>query len=149
MTVRQGGRPTATHSPQCAEGGGDALTTVSSQRGFGGSFVVLVLAAEPLLGFGAPALADLFLEDLDAQGDALVADVDAGAGDQLAELRAGFAAERAAGREIDAGGVRERLGDRVGRVRDRFVGGGVVREAGVRIVERRQEALEGAVERLP
>ena len=54
------------------------------------SLVVLALAAESLLGFLAPSLADLLLEDLDAQGDAFVADVDAGAGDQLAQLRAGL-----------------------------------------------------------
>ena len=109
----------------------------------------MVLAAEPLLGFFAPALADDFLEDLDAQRDTFVADVDAGAGDQLAQLRAGLTAERAAGRGIGSGRVRECLGDRISRGRDGLVGGGVVGEAGVGVVERRQESLEGAIERLP
>jgi hypothetical protein len=68
----------ASSRPHVTAGAGD--NAAAARR----LLVVLVLAAEALLGFLAPGLADLFLEDLDAERDALVADVDAGASDQFA-----------------------------------------------------------------
>ncbi len=113
------------------------------------SLVVLVFAGESLLGFLAPVLADLFLEDFGAQGDAFVAYATPGPAISLRSWGRGFPQnEQPVARSILVALASVSV-ICVGRGGERLEGCGVVGKARVRIIERGQETLEGAVKRLP
>jgi hypothetical protein len=97
-------------------------------------------------------VAVFFVEDLDAEVDAFVADCAGWSGDDFVDVAGAFAAERAAGEfaaELAGSVVVELFGDFPGGFGELGESGGSDVEVGVRIVECCGELVEGSVEELP
>jgi hypothetical protein len=102
---------------------------------------------------GAPVVAEFFFEDLDAEGDAFVADRAGWSGDDLADVAAALAAERAAGEfaaqfALSVVGP-ELFGDFPRGFGDLLECAGSSVKIGVRIVECGGELVECSVQELP